>query len=195
MKNVQDMILREIRETVGRRCFFKRRCPSGWLGRGRKAPQPLQNEPMKTTLLLLPAVLLLGACEKSETAAPGTEQPVTTTRTEAPALSGPEAAAREVAELQDQLATVMESVKDAASAEAAVGKLAPIADRFADVGKAVVGMDKNLSPEVDAKMKELLKPSQARLSAAMEKVIPILQQHPETAKRFEEAMAKMNPGK
>lgn len=152
---------------------------------------------MKTTLLLLPLALLLTACDETETTAPGTEQPVTQSQSkaEASSLSGPEAAAQEVADLQDQLAEVMESVKDAATAEAAVGKLAPIADRFAAVGKAVTGMDKNLSPDVDAKMKELLKPSQARLSAAMEKVIPILQQHPETAKRFEEAMSKMNPGK
>jgi hypothetical protein len=158
---------------------------------------------MKPTLLILPAMFMLAACDPSETemkkakaessdrtaatGAPNTSAP--------PTLSGPEAAAKEVAELQDQLAEVMESVKDATSAESAIGRLGPIADRFAAVGKAVTGMDKNLSPDVDAKMKELLKPSQARLSAAMEKVIPILQQHPEIAKRFEEAMSKMNPGK
>lgn len=156
---------------------------------------------MRPTLLILPAMLMLAACDSSKTTSTKSETSdrsaaVPASGTSAPTeISGPEAAAKEVAVLQEKLAEVMESVKDAASAEAAVAKLGPIADRFAEVGKAVTGMDKNLSPDVDAKMKELLKPSQTRLSAAMEKVIPILQQHPETAKRFEEAMSKMNPGK
>lgn len=105
----------------------------------------------------------------------------------------PEDAAKQVSALQEQLAEIMESVTDAASAESAITKLEPLAGKFGELGKAVQGMDKTLSPEQDAKMKELMKPSQAQLGAAMEKLMPVLQQNPEVAGKFNEVMSRMSP--
>lgn len=145
---------------------------------------------MKTAIHLAAAALLvsLPACKKS-----GTESASPAATLEQKVAEGPEAAAREAVKIQEELAAVMETVTDAASAEQAVTKLGPIAEKFAIVAKAATGMDKDLAPEVDAKLKELLKPSQARLTAAMDKAMPIIAKHPEIAQKMQDAMSKMSP--
>lgn len=144
---------------------------------------------MKSALHLLAAatVIVLAACNKAGDAAKDTPT------FEEKVAAGPESAATEVAKLQDELATVMESITDAATAEQAIPKVGPIAEKFAIAAKTAQGMDKHLTPEVDAKLKELLKPSQARLTAAMEKAMPVLAKHPEVAQRMQDAMSKMQP--
>ncbi len=147
---------------------------------------------MKTTLpfLAIAVIVSLTACEKKQTELAQAAQ----SASEAPAApKTPEDAAKQVSALQEQLAEIMESVTDAATAEKAIAKLEVLTGKFAALGKAVEGMDKTLSPEQDAKMKDLMKPSQARLSAAMEKLMPVLQQYPEIAKKFNEVMSRMSP--
>ncbi len=141
---------------------------------------------------LLLAVAIVSSCNKSEEPAKGTP-PARAPTFDEKIAAGPESAAKEVAFLQEQLAEVMESVTDAASAEKAIVKLGPIAEKFAKVGKVAMAMDKNISPETDAKLKEMLKPSQARLSAANQKAMPVFTQNPELAKKLQEAMMKMQP--
>jgi hypothetical protein len=151
---------------------------------------------MKTHRPLITAALALAiaACEKPESASSVSPPPAAPAETlEEKVAKGPEAAAGEAVKIQEELAAVMESVTDAASAEQAIAKLGPIAEKFAIVAKAAKGMDEKLSPEADAKLKELLKPSQARLTAAMEKAMPIIAQHPDIAQKMQEAMAKMAP--
>jgi hypothetical protein len=143
-------------------------------------------------LLLAAAVTAISSCNKSEESAKGTP-PAPAPTFEEKIAAGPESAAKEVLILQDQLAEVMESITDAASAEKAIAKLGPIAEKFAKVGKVAMAMDKNISPETDARLKEMLKPSQARLTAANEKAMPVFTQNPELAKKLQEAMMKMQP--
>jgi hypothetical protein len=150
---------------------------------------------MKSCSILAATVaVLVCSCNKSEEPAKGTP-PAAAPTFEERIAAGPESAAKEVAILQDQLAEVMESVTDAASAETAIVKLGPIGEKFAAVGKVAMSMDKDVSPEVDAKLKEMLKPSQARLSAANAKAMPVFTQNPELAKKLQEAMMKMQPEK
>lgn len=58
-----------------------------------------------------------------------------------------------------------------------------------------MSMDMDVSPEVDAKLKEMLKPSQDRLLAGNAKAMPVFTQNPELAKKLQEAMMKMQPQK
>ena len=152
-------------------------------------PHPI----MKTAIQLAAAAVLvsLPACKKSGAEASSPAAPAATL--EQKVAEGPEAAAREAVKIQEELAAVMETVTDATSAEQAVAKLGPIAEKFAIVAKAATGMDKDLAPEVDAKLKELLKPSQARLTAAMDKAMPIIAKHPEIAQKMQDAMSRMAP--
>lgn len=143
-------------------------------------------------LLLAVVVTAASSCDKSQDLAKGTP-PAPAPSFEEKIAAGPESAAKEVAILQEQLAEVMESITDAPSAEKALARLGPIAEKFAKVGKAAMAMDKNISPETDAKLKELLKPSQARLTAANEKAMRVFTQNPELAKKFQEEMMKMQP--
>jgi len=68
-------------------------------------------------------------------------------------------------------------------------------EKFAAVGKVAMSMDMDVSPEVDAKLKEMLKPSQDRLLAGNAKAMPVFTQNPELAKKLQEAMMKMQPQK
>ena len=145
-------------------------------------------------LVIVSAVALVSACNKSEETPKGAP-PAAAPTFEDRIAAGPESAAKEVAVLQDQLAEVMESITDAASAEKAIVKLGPIGERFAKVGKVAMAMDKAVSPEMDAKLKEMLKPSQERLRAANAKAMPVFTQNPELAKKLQEAMMKMQPQK
>ena len=150
---------------------------------------------MKFQSLVLSAVVpLVFACNKSEEPPKGAP-PAAAPTFEEKIAAGPESAAKEVAILQDQLAEVMESISDATSAEKAIVKLGPIGEKFARVGKVAMAMDKDVSPEVDAKLKEMLKPSQDRLRAANAKAMPVFTQNPELAKKLQEAMMKMQPQK
>lgn len=142
-------------------------------------------------LLALAVLASIPACNKSDDSNAKPPEPAPTF--EQKIAAGPESAAKEVAILQDQLAEVMESVIDAASAEKAIVKLGPIGEKFAAVGKVAQTMDKDVSPEVDAKLKEMLKPSQDRLRAANAKAMPVFTQNPELAKKLQEAMMKMQP--
>jgi hypothetical protein len=148
---------------------------------------------MKTAHPILAAALVitLSACKKSDPETPGSTPPAASL--EEKVAEGPEAAAAEAVKIQEELAAVMETVTDAASAEQAIAKLGPIAKKFAIVAKAAESMEDNLSPEADAKLKELLKPSQARLSAAMDKAMPIISMHPEIAQKMQDAMSQMAP--
>ena len=150
---------------------------------------------MKTAIQLAAVSVLvsLSACKKSDSGTESASPAAPAATLEQKVAEGPEAAAREAVKIQEELAAVMETVTDATSAEQAVAKLGPIAEKFAIVAKAATGMDKDLAPEVDAKLKELLKPSQARLSAANEKAMPVFTQNPELAKKLQEAMMKMQP--
>jgi hypothetical protein len=150
---------------------------------------------MKTTQTVIAAalVLSLSACKKSETETASASPAAPAATLEERVAKGPEAAAAEAVKIQEELAAVMETVTDAASAEAAIAKLGPIAEKFAIVAKAAEGMDKKLAPEVDAKLKEQLKPSQDRLSAAMEKAMPVIAKNPEIAQKMQDAMSKMAP--
>lgn len=143
-------------------------------------------------LRLAVAVAVSSSCDKSKKSAKGTPPAPAPTFEEKIAAS-PESAAKEVAILQEQLAEVVESITDAASAEKAIAKLGPIAEKFAKVGKVAMAMDKTLSPETDAKLKEMLKPFQARLSAANQVAMPIFTHNPELAKKLQETMMKMQP--
>lgn len=145
---------------------------------------------MKTTQTIIAAALALSlsACKKSETETASPAAPL-----EEKVAKGPEAAAAEAVKIQEELAAVMETVTDAASAEAAIAKLGPIAEKFAIVANAAKDMDQKLDPEVDAKLKEQLKPSQDRLSAAMEKAMPVISKHPEIAQKMQDAMSQMAP--
>lgn len=151
---------------------------------------------MKTTRPIVAAALALAfsACKKPESAPGDAAAPAKPAASlEEKVARGPEAAAEEAVKIQEELAAVMETVTDAASAEAAIAKLGPIAEKFAIVAKAAEGMDKQLSPEADARLKAQLKPSQDRLSAAMEKAMPVISQHPEIAQKMQDAMSKMAP--
>ena len=130
----------------------------------------------------------IAACKKAETETTSPAAPL-----EERVAKGPEAAAAEAVKIQEELAALMETVTDAASAEAAIAKLGPIAEKFAIVAKAAKDKDQKLDPEVDAKLKELLKPSQDRLSAAMEKAMPVISKHPEIAQKMQDAMSRMAP--
>lgn len=146
----------------------------------------------RTVVIAAALALSLSACKKSESEASSPAAAPAATLEERVA-KGPEAAAAEAVKIQEELAAVMETVTDAASAEAAIAKLGPIAEKFAIVAKAAEGMDKQLSPEADAKLKEQLKPSQDRLSAAMEKAMPVISKNPEIAQKMQDAMSKMAP--
>jgi hypothetical protein len=149
---------------------------------------------MKTAFPFVTAVTALvtfSACKKSGPDTPAAPAPAATL--EQKVAEGPEAAAREAVKIQEELAAVMETITDAASAEQAVAKLGPIAEKFAIVAKAANGMDQKMSAEQDAELKELLKPSQARLTAAMERAMPIIAQNPEIGRKMQEAMSKMAP--
>lgn len=146
----------------------------------------------RTVVIAAAFALSLSACKKSESQATSPAAAPAVTLEERVA-KGPEAAAAEAVKIQEELAAVMETVTDAASAEAAIAKLGPIAEKFAIVAKAAEGMDKKLSPEADAKLKEQLKPSQDRLSAAMEKAMRVISKNPEIAQKMQDAMSKMAP--
>jgi hypothetical protein len=150
---------------------------------------------MKTHRPIITAAfaLVIAACDKQETPSHGSPPAAPAETLEEKVAKGPEAAAGEAVKIQEELAAVMESVSDAASAEQAIAKLGPIAEKFAIVAKAAKGVDEKLSPEADAKLKELLKPSQARLTAAMEKAMPIIAQNPDIARKMQDAMSKMAP--
>ena len=150
---------------------------------------------MKTAIQLAAVSVLvsLSACKKSDSGTESASPAAPAATLEQKVAEGPEAAAREAVKIQEELAAVMETVTDATSAEQAVAKLGPIAEKFAIVAKAATGMDKDLAPEVDAKLKELLKPSQARLTAAMDKAMPIIAKHPEIAQKMQDAMSRMAP--
>jgi hypothetical protein len=154
---------------------------------------PPSHPIMKTALPFVAAAALISlpACKKSGTDSPATPPPAATL--EQKVAEGPEAAAREAVKIQEELAAVMETITDAASAEQAIAKLGPIAEKFAIVAKAANGMDQKMSAEQDAELKELLKPSQARLTAAMERAMPIIAKHPEIAQKMQDAMSKMAP--
>lgn len=141
-----------------------------------------------SSILILTSLFVCSCGDKSKNS--GAAEPAAQ---EVTAPAGPEQAAQQAADLQMQLAAVLESINDAKTAESALSNLGPIAEKFGVLGQSVQHMDKTVSPEIDAKMKELMKPSSERLSAAMEKVMPILQANPEIAKQFETAMAKMSP--
>ncbi|OYV05468.1 MAG: hypothetical protein CFE26_11410, partial [Verrucomicrobiales bacterium VVV1] len=80
---------------------------------------------MKCHLLLLAvAVAVSSSCDKSEESAKGTP-PAPAPTFEEKIAAGPESAAKEVAILQAQLAEVMESRTDAASAAEAIAKRGP----------------------------------------------------------------------
>lgn len=149
---------------------------------------------MKSTQTVIAAALILSlsACKKSESesASPAAAPAATL---EERVAKGPEAAAAEAVKIQEELAAVMETVTDAASAEAAIAKLGPIAEKFAIIANAAKDMDQKLAPELDAKLKEQLKPSEARLNAAMEKAMPVISKNPEIAQKMQDAMSKMAP--
>lgn len=150
---------------------------------------------MKSTRTVVTAAALAlshSACKKSESGSASPAAAPAATLEERVA-KGPEAAAAEAVKIQEELAAVMETVTDAASAEAAIAKLGPIAEKFAIAANAAKDMDQKLDPEVDAKLKEQLKPSQDRLSAAMEKAMPVISENPEIAQKMQDAMSKMAP--
>jgi hypothetical protein len=143
---------------------------------------------MKTTsstaILAASLLIILPSCKPEETQSE--------TPTETPAtIDGPEAAAKQIAKLQNDLAAVMESITDPASAEAAIAKVGPIAEQFATFGKKMETMDPDVSPELKAKLEAIIKPAQDRVQNAMTKAMPIITQNPEIAQKFQDAMSKM----
>ena len=136
------------------------------------------------------AAAFMFSCEKQESAAK--TEPLTPTNESAPVANTPESLAKEVASLQDQLALIMESIKDAATAEKAIESVGPVAERFAEIGKVIEGMDKKTSPEVDAQLKEIVKPAKERLQNAMAKAMPIITATPGLAEKMQNAMSKMS---
>lgn len=143
------------------------------------------------SVIALSAILFLPGCGEKESNP--TAKPEAAAESPSGPPATPEEAARRLSLLQERLAAVLESVTDAASAEAALEKLGPLAGEFGELGKSVQGMSKELSPEQDAKMKELMKPSEERLGNAMTKLMPFLQANPEIAEKFNQAMSKMSP--
>jgi hypothetical protein len=147
---------------------------------------------MKTTastaILVASLLISLPACkpEESSSTTPAETQAKTPTT-----IDGPEAAAKQIAKLQNDLAAVMESITDQASAEAAIAKVGPIAEQFATFGKKMETMDPDVSPELKAKLEAIIKPAQDRVQNAMTKAMPIITQNPEIAQKFQDAMSKM----
>lgn len=144
---------------------------------------------MKTSPLILVVSLVaaLSACKPSEKASSAEGTPPAA----APEVDTPEGIANQLATLQNDLAAVMETVTDAASAEAAIPKIGPIAEAFAKLGKKMEDVKEDPGPELKAKLEGIIKPSQERVQAAMTKAMPILAQDKALGEKFQEAMAKM----
>jgi hypothetical protein len=147
--------------------------------------------PYTIVLLSMSISFLLPSCKPEEKTA-AAENPGSSEQAPAPtAPDSPEAVVKQIAKLQNDMAVVMESITDASSAEAALPKIAPIAEEFAKIGKKMKSMDSDMSPELKTKLEGIMQPAMQRMQEAMTKAMPTIAKDPDLAKRFQDAMAKM----
>lgn len=147
--------------------------------------------PYPIALLSLSISVLLPSCKPEEKTATA-EQTGSAAPPPAPAAAdSPEAVVKQIAKLQNEIAAVMESITDAPSAEAALPKIAPIAEEFAKIGKQMKSMDSDMSPELKTKLEGIMQPAMQRMQESMTKAMPVIAKDPDLAKRFQDAMAKM----
>lgn len=147
--------------------------------------------PYTIALLSLSISVLLPSC-KPEEKTTTVEQTGSAEPAPAPAAAdSPEAVVKQIAKLQNEIAAVMETITDAPSAEAALPKIAPIAEEFAKIGKQMKSMDSDMSPELKTKLEGIMQPAMQRMQESMTKAMPVIAKDPDLAKRFQDAMAKM----
>lgn len=149
---------------------------------------------MKMLLRIIPllALTFTTSCkDKPSSDNPSGDAPKTAKEAAENFEENPEAAANKMAEIQENLADVMESIKDKESGEAALAKLEPIVAEFKAFGKVMEGKDKDITPELEAKLEGIVATSQGRIQEAMTKAMPILMSDPELAQKFQAVMAKM----
>lgn len=143
------------------------------------------------TLPLLAFTFTTSCKDESSSDSPSADAPEKAKEAAENFENNPEAAAKKMADIQGKLADVMESIKDKESGEAALAKLEPIVAEFKAFGKVMEGKDKEITPELEAKLEGIVATSQGRIQAAMTKAMPILMSDPELAQKFQDVMAKM----
>jgi len=147
---------------------------------------------MKKLLTLIPIVAFgfIASCKKS------TEDKVEDAREAAEnAKDDPEAAAEKMSDLQNEIAAVLEDVKNADTAKEAVEKLKPIIAQFTAFINAMPkdGEDPDMSPEMEKKLNEIVAKSQTRMEKAMQTSMPKFLSDPDLAKEFSQLFSEMRP--
>lgn len=152
----------------------------------------MKPTPYAIVLLSMSIICTLPACkpeEKTAESAASSQAPADPSPT---TPDTPETAVRKIAQLQNDMAAVMESITDTATAEAALPRITLLAEEFAKIGKSMKTINSDMSPELKTKLEGIMQPALERMQAAITKSMPIITKDPDLAKRFQEAMAKMN---
>jgi hypothetical protein len=103
----------------------------------------------------------------------------------------PKAVAEKVADLQGDMAKLMESVVDTESAELALFELDPIFDDMKLLGEAMAAANKDLDPELTADLQKIAAAPQARLQAAMMQAAPVFMADPKLRTKLQGTMQKL----
>lgn len=109
-------------------------------------------------------------------------------------------------EATEQYATLMESIKDEASAQEAIDAFDDLGMQYENIGKMAQGMDQSAISEeegmkIQEEMMEKMQPLQERMQAASMGAMDVLSAHPDLMKQFQEKsmalaqkMAQMQQG-
>ena len=103
----------------------------------------------------------------------------------------PKAVAKKVADLQGEIAGLMESVVDTETAELALFELDPIFDDMKVLGEAMASADKDLDPELTAELQKIAGAPQARLQTAMMQAAPVFMADPKLRTKLQGTMQKL----
>jgi hypothetical protein len=150
----------------------------------------MKQTPYIMILLSASFIGALPSCKPEEKTTENTASLSQTTQVPA-APDTPETAVTQIAKLQNDMAAIMESITDAATAEAALPRISALADEFSKMGNAMKKLNPEMTPELETKLEGIMKPAMERMQNAIAKAMPIITQDPGLAKRFQEAMDKM----
>ena len=137
---------------------------------------------MKTThLLFVAALCLFPSCKDGDN-----DRKIEEARLAAEAsIDDPEAAAEKAAELQNEISSILDTVKDSDSANKALENLKPVIAQFAAFLKATPKDESQVSPTLKKKADAIIAIPQARMAKALQKALPIFKKDPELSQKFD----------
>lgn len=105
--------------------------------------------------------------------------------------NNPKAAAKKIADLQNELAEVLESIVDKDTADQALFDLDPIVDDLKILGQAMAGVTQQPDEELKAELQKIATAPQGRLQSAIMQAAPVFMSEPSLTAKLQETMKKL----